>query len=525
MSQKQPNFVFIITDQQRADYLSCTGHPTLKTPNIDKIAKNGTIFNRFHVAQPVCMPNRACLLTGRHSSVNGVRMNGNDLPMHMVTFPQVLSANGYDTSLIGKSHLQTFTDITAPIGVNPLGNGPLSDAINIGDESLYLQENIEAWDEKGRDALQTPYYGFDHVDLVTFHGDMTGGAHEVWLREQTDKLDEIRCAKNQLDHDYTCSQAIRTAMPEELYSTSYVKDCAKKYLSDEARQEKPFFSFVSFPDPHHPFNPPGKYWGMHKPEDMVLPENFDDSEDAPAHLKWVKEQAPPGQTEFHTMSTHQNRRQMQEAMALTCDMIVMIDDAVGEILQTLEDQGLADNTILVFTADHGDYLGDHGLLFKGGLHYQSLIRVPMLWNDPRQQQPAFIDTLCSTMDFAPTIMKLAGVPAYAGIQGLDLSDLIAGDDRDLSRTRLLIEEDSYDIDVLGFEGQVRERTLLKDNYRISVFQGKDWGEIYDLEADPLEMHNLWDKPEHQDLRNQLTWELLQALIDADDRSPWPKLEA
>ena len=525
MSQKQPNFVFIITDQQRADYLSCTGHPVLKTPNIDKVAENGTIFNRFHVTNPVCMPNRACLLTGRHSSVNGVRMNGNDLPLHMATFPQVLSANGYETALIGKSHLQTFTDIDAPIGENPLGNGPLTDAINIGDESLYRQEDKWAWQEKGRDALETPFYGFDHVDLVTFHGDMTGGAHEVWLREQTDKLDEIRGAINQLDHDYTCSQAIRTAMPEELYSTSYIKDCAKKYLSEEARQEKPFFSFISFPDPHHPFNPPGKYWGMHKPEDMVLPENFEDTADAPSHLKWVKEQNPPGPTEFYTTATHQNKRQMQEAMALTCDMIAMIDDAVGEIMQTLEDQGLADNTILVFTADHGDYLGDHGLLFKGGFHYQSLIRVPMLWHDPRQEQPKTIDTLCSTMDFAPTIMSLAGVPAYEGIQGLNLSELLSNNTQDLDRKRLLIEEDTYDVDVLGFEGQIRERTLLKDHFRISVFQGKDWGEIYDLEADPLEINNLWDDPAHRDLRNELTWELLQALIEADDRSPWPKLEA
>ena len=136
---RRPNFVFIITDQHRADYLGCTGHPVLKTPHIDKIARQGTIFKRFHVANPVCMPNRACLLTGRLASVNGVRMNGNDLPLHMTTFPQVLSAHGYDTALIGKSHVQTFTNIPAPICKNPLGNGPLTNAVNIGDDSLYDQ--------------------------------------------------------------------------------------------------------------------------------------------------------------------------------------------------------------------------------------------------------------------------------------------------------------------------------------------------------------------------------------------------
>ncbi|MGB1255421.1 MAG: sulfatase family protein [Thiolinea sp.] len=525
---KQPNFVFIITDQQRADYLSCTGHPVLKTPNIDKIAQNGTIFNRFHVANPVCMPNRACLLTGRHSSVNGVRMNGNDLPMHMATFPQALNAHGYDTALIGKSHVQTFTDIPAPIGKNPRGKGPLTNAIDIGDEAQYLQEDKQEWKDKGRAALQTPFYGYDHVDLVTFHGDMTGGAHEVWIREQTDapdQLDQLRGPENQLDHDYTCPQAIRTALPEELYSTQYIQNCTTAYLSDPARQEKPFFTFVSFPDPHHPFTPPGKYWDMYKPEDMPVPDNFDDPPNAPPHLQWVKEQEPAPPTKFTTMATHMNRRQAQEAMALTCGMIAMIDDAVGEIMQTLEAQGLADNTILVFTADHGDYLGDHGLLFKGGLHYQSLIRVPMLWCDPRQKQPAVIDELCSTLDFAPTIMAQAGVPAFHGIQGVDISSLLDGSSQTLPRDRLLIEEDTYEVDILGFDGQVRERTLLKGQYRISVFQDKDWGEIYDLKADPLEMRNLWDEPEYRELRNELMWELLQALMTADDRSPWPKLEA
>lgn len=522
---KQPNFVFIITDQQRADYLSCAGHPVLKTPNIDKIAQQGTIFNRFHVANPVCMPNRACLMTGRYSSVNGVRMNGNDLPLNMTTFTHVLSANGYDTAMMGKSHLQTMTDFDAPLGKNPLGNGPLTDAINIGDESLYYKESVKEWEKKGLDALQTPYYGFNHVDLVTLHGDMTGGTHEVWMREQRSDLDSLRGPKNQLPHDYSCTQAIRTALPEELYSTSYVKQCAKDYLSDPARQENPFFTFVSFPDPHHPFTPPGKYWDMYKPEDMPIPDNFDDTDAAPEHLKWIKVQKPPEGAEFHTMATHQTKRQMQEAMALTCGMIAMIDDAVGEIMQTLKDQGLDDNTIVIFTADHGDYLGDHGMLFKGGMHYQSLIRVPMLWHDPRQQQPETIDTLCSTIDFAPTIMKLAGVPAYQGIQGFDLSKLIDGSEQEVDRKRLLIEEDTYEVDVLGFDGQVRVRTLLKDNYRISIFQDKDWGEIYDLDADPQEMQNLWDDPAHSQLRNELTWELLQAVVSADDRSPWPKFEA
>jgi len=111
------------------------------------------------------------------------------------------------------------------------------------------------------------------------------------------------------------------------------------------------------------------------------------------------------------------------------------------------------------------------------------------------------------------------------MQGKDLSDLLSGEQQTLGRDRILVEEDTYGVNMLGFGGQIRERTLLKDHYRISVFLGKDWGELYDLKADPLEMKNLWDDPDSRELRNTMTWELLQAVIDADDRSPWPKWEA
>lgn len=523
--KKPPNFIFFITDQHRADYLGYSGHPVVQTPNIDRIAAQGTQFNRCYVSNPVCMPNRAALMTGRLSSVNGVRQNGNDLPLHMTTFAQVLRANGYDTALLGKAHLQTMTDFATPIGENPAGKGKLANAIDIGPESQYLAETNEQWIAKGKAAVTLPYYGFDKADIVSFHGDMTGCAHETWLREKGINPNDIRGPKNQLPHDYSCPQAIRTAMPEELYSTSYIRELAQDYLADPARQEKPFFAFVSFPDPHHPFTPPGKYWDMYKPEQMPTLPNFDKHENPPPHLQWVRDRPAPDGPEFRTEATSLNPRQLQEAMALTCGMITMIDDAIGEILKTLEDAGLADNTILIFTSDHGDYLGDHGLIFKGGLHFQSLIRVPFLWLDPSQQQPAVIDTLCSTIDLAPTIMARAGVTPYSGIQGLDLSELIAGETASINRDNVLIEEQTYFPDILSFSGQVRVRTLVSERYRLSVYYGADWGELYDLREDPLEIRNRWDDPTYGDIKQSLLWDLMQMMMGYADHSPWPKLEA
>lgn len=514
-----------MTDQHRADYLGCTGHPVLKTPNIDRIADSGTNFSRCYVANPVCMPNRAALLTGRMSSVNGVRQNGNDLPLNMTTFVQVLAAGGYDTALLGKSHVQTMTPLPAPIGTNPSADTPYPDAIDIGDESLYRQEDDDAWSLKGTDAVRLPFYGFDQAEIVSFHGDMTGSAHTHWLRSQGIDVDAIRGPANQLAHDYTCPQAVRTAMPEELYSTSFIKGRALDYLSQPERKNKPFFSFVSFPDPHHPFSPPGKYWDMYSPEQMQISANHDGHRNPPSSLKWVRDEGIHKERLFKVDAIALEEKELREAMALTCGMIAMIDDAVGEIVACLEQTGLADNTIIVFTSDHGDFLGDHGLLLKGGLHFQSLIRVPLIWMDPRKTQTNDNETLCSTIDLAPTILGSAGLQQYWGIQGIDLNPQLIGQAGSNTRDALLIEEQPVFDDILGFDDQVRIRTLMTDTHRLTVYYGADWGELYDLNNDPLETFNLWDEPSSQSLKQLLTMQLVQTMIGYADQSPWPKREA
>ena len=523
--KKRPNFLFFITDQQRADYLGCSGHPVLKTPNIDRIAAQGTTFGQCYVSNPVCMPNRASLMTGRMSSVNGVHQNGNDLPLHMRTFTQVLRAGGYDTALMGKAHLQTMTTVPAPVGDNPGGQGRMANAVDIGDEAAYRSEMTSEWLAKGDRAVGESYYGFDYAKVVSNHGDQTGAAHEVWLREQTRNPDRLRGPRNQLPHDYTCPQAIRTALPEELYSTSYIKGLANEYLADPARRDNPFFAFVSFPDPHHPFTPPGKYWDLYSPDEMQVPQNFDSHANPPPHLDWVRQQPPAKGNAFRTSATSLDERQLREAMALTCGMIAMIDDAVGEILATLDEAGLAEDTIVIFTSDHGDLLGDHGLVLKGGLHFQGLIKVPLLWFDPTQEQAASVEALCSTIDLAPTIMSRAGLEAYSGVQGLDLSPLIADQNSTLRREHILIEEDMYRPDILSFVGRVRIRTLVTERFRFTVFEGVDWGELYDLREDPFETRNLWNDAAFAETKQDLLWRLSQAMLAYMDRSPWPRYEA
>jgi arylsulfatase A-like enzyme len=218
-------------------------------------------------------------------------------------------------------------------------------------------------------------------------------------------------------------------------------------------------------------------------------------------------------------------RELREAMALTCGMISMIDDAVGDMLQVLESSGLADNTIVVFTSDHGDFMGDHGMILKGGPHYQSLLRVPMIWKDPRINQPDRTNVLGSTIDLAPTILSAAGVEPFHDIQGYDLGPVIAKQVEQLPREAVLVEEDSYHVDQYSFDGQFRARTLVTDQYRMTIYLGQDWGELYDLSADPFETNNLWDDVSAAEVRQALIWQMTQNMLDYCSRSPWPKQEA
>ena len=165
---KQPNFLLFVTDQQRSDWLGCTGHPVVRTPNIDALAARGTLFEDFHVAKPVCMPNRAALMTGRMPSVNGARYNGCPLSRRANTFADVLIAGGYHTALIGKSHLQPFTS-KPPLRKDDTTPRLIAEAWKM-DGQVYLDEEPDTYRGANRAEIPLPYYGFQHVDMVTGHG-------------------------------------------------------------------------------------------------------------------------------------------------------------------------------------------------------------------------------------------------------------------------------------------------------------------------------------------------------------------
>lgn len=521
---KKPNFLFIVTDQHRADHLGCYGNPVVRTPNIDALAARGTRFDRFYVANPICMCNRASILTSRMPSLHGGRHNGIPLSLDATTFVDLLRDRGYDTALIGKSHIQGMTGLpaTAKRQVKPGLEDP-SEGLREADKRLrsgepYEQETALRWQENPDHRVRTPFYGFDHVQIADDHADLVTGDYAAWLKKTHPEVDALRGPDTAIPDDrYTAPQAWRTQIPEELYPTNWIADQCQEFIKDRGENDDPFFLMMSFPDPHHPFTPPGKYWDMYDPDEIELPSSFGKGDTPPIrNLRRQLEEAPEtrvGQDPFAV-----TEREAREIIALTYGSITMIDDAVGRVLKTLEEQGLADDTIVVFTSDHGDYMGDHGLMLKLLMHYQGLIRVPFVWADPRNPEARADDALRNALDIGPTILEAAGIQQFHGVQGFNA--LEDGPERQ----GLIVEEDSQR-KMVAFERPQRIRTYVEKDWRITIRYGEDWNEMYDLKNDPDEVVNLWNDPAYADEQARLVQAMLVETINLQDRAPLPTYRA
>jgi arylsulfatase A-like enzyme len=513
---RRPNFLFFITDQHRADYLGCAGHPIVKTPHIDSIAARGTRFDNFHVATPVCMPNRASLLTGRYPSAHGLRYNGCDLSYRASTFTEVLRLAGYRTASIGKSHVQPMTEHPAEPRVDPAALGLIQEAWS-GDGEDYDNETPERYRGNELYRFKLPYYGYDHVDMVTGHGQQCDGHYAQWLRAKSTQAEAWRDPKNQLAHNYICPQAVRTPIPEELYPTAFVRDRAVDFLDGVKNEDQPFFAFVSFPDPHHPFTPPGRYWDMYDPAEFSVRLPYEAHRNPPPHMRWLHTRWQEGKRNAGSQEAFMaSERELKEAMALSCGMITMVDDAIGAVLEALERSGRADDTVIIFNSDHGDYLGDYNLLLKGGIMLRSINNVSFIWSDPQDRTARVSHALSSTVDLAPTLIERAGLKPYFGIQGRSLIGNLDGSDR--LRDRLVIEHQD-NTTRMGFSSPCFVRTLLTGQHRLTLYKGESWGELYDHAADPDESHNLWDNAAHAGLRARLVEALAHEMMETVDQSP------
>jgi arylsulfatase len=521
----RPSFVVFLTDQQRADQLGCYGNVQARTPRLDSLASAGVVFDELHVATPSCMPNRASLFTGRMPSAHGLRVNGIELDHAELTFPELLRRAGYRTALVGKSHLQNIT--TVPPNWPAPGEPRRVPEARAACAGRYGQECWRRWEDDAAFGLDLPYYGFETVRLAINHGDDQHGDWRRWLREQTPDADRLVGQANALPTPglalAECGQAWRSRLPEALHPARWIAEETAALVGRLARDEAPFCIVCSFPDPHHPYTPPGRFWDLVSPDEARLPEPFHTASAAP-HIAWLRAQRDAGRAMKRGHAAWAcTEREAREAIALNHGLMALVDDGVGRVLDALQASGRADDTVVAFTSDHGELLGDHQLMFKGGLHCRALSRVAGIWRDPGAPAPRRVGALAQSIDLAPTILERAGLGLPNGMQGRSLLPLLRGEAGSL-RDALVVEEEGQRRD-FGWPQRVRMRSLLDGRHRLTIYDGQPWGELYDLAADPLEAVNRWHDPAAAALRAALTEQLARAMLQLADESPYPGASA
>ncbi|MGV9204484.1 MAG: sulfatase [Promethearchaeia archaeon] len=494
---KKKNVLFIMTDQHRADHMGCAGNEVLKTPNLDRLASEGVKFTNAYCANPMCMPNRATIFTGCYPNVHGVRSNGINLTPKIETFVESMRKKGFVTSKIGKPHFQFW--------IPPFKRK---------DKSL---EAIHVWMEnptKAKKQFPEIYYGFSEVETTLGHGDLCTGHYLDWLEERRPgSREEMR--ENLNINDFFGVLGRETDLSVADFPTTYCQERTIAFLERYSKGKygnKPFFCCCSIPDPHHPVTPPGKYFNMYKLEDIDLPETYDHIKelyDHPFLGQYIKNPVFRG-----AMLRESTKEEVKKFIRLTYGSISLIDDAIGNIIAALEQFGLAEDTIVVYTSDHGDHMGDHGMLLKGPSPFDGVLRVPLIIKAPEVTTPAVTDSLASSIDLCKTISKLAGLRErhlHDYIQGVDLTPVLKDPEKSV-REYCYVEEDEEVGPLI-----IRLRHLITKKYKITTYESmEDFGDIYNRQNDPKELHNLWDNKE---LRLKLLQKIHHATLKSISKIP------
>lgn len=488
---ESPHVVWICCDQLRADALGFTGNGIVQTPNLDRLAGRGVVFENMFVQSPVCMPSRGIMITGKYQ--RDIAM-GNGTPLlhpREVTLPELLQQAGYATGMFGKLHLTPQQYTQQELG----SDRPITDA------NVFLEAaGMPRWPD---DPLKRDY-GFQ--ELARFE-DILWGEYIDWVAARdadlAAKLPGHR--KTLYRQPFPNSPLADVALfdiPVELHPSMFIGESAADFFTRSQRRG-PCYMHVSFVDPHHPFDPPPEVAEHYPPEDMPLPKYAD-----AGNVEW-----PPSLTARAKDNSSVTPEMTRTMIAYYYAMIELIDRSVGKVVEAIENAGQLDNTIFVFVADHGDLLGDSNLLRKGSYHYDCMIRTPCFLAAPGVAGGRRVSGLAQTIDLAPTILGLAGQEVYAGMQGEDLSDKLregAEIDRPWTYTEMY---------TASWGPFVACRTIRTATAKLNYYPEDRVGHLFDLEADPDERNDLWSSPDHLELRHEMMANLLEELSRQADPLP------
>jgi arylsulfatase A-like enzyme len=469
----------ITTDQQRFDTLHCNGSDFIRTPNLDRLAEAGVRFERCYCSNPVCTPSRVSLMTGMQVSEHGSYNIGTITNKTEIFLSSILTKAGYRTHHIGKAH---FYPSDVPSEENKICNG------------------MEPFHN---------FAGFETAELTVGHNDWgVSGHYKEWLKvyglDKEKNLDDFKV--NLLLNRDTYANGIME-LPMKFHSSSWIVDRTKHFLSHHDLSQ-PFFLNIGFQDPHHPHVIPKDFNNRLNMDGIPRPRsNFD------VRLRHMEElyQGRIEESRFsgrYRIAGNQNTKwcdyfEDTEKTTVTrrqyYSMVQLLDEQIGKLITMLKDYGVLDHTIFIFTSDHGEMLGDHKLGQKGPLAFEEVVRVPLLISYMKIK-PAVITDCVSLVDIYPTVLDYIGIEPHSGCAGFSMKPLFCGGHWNRTGVRIEFKEE---------KDAIRYKCYVNSEWKLVLYLGEEFGELYHLSDDPGEDRNLFYEDEFVMVKLQLMKELLE----------------
>ena len=496
------NILFIMCDQLRWDYLSCAGHKTLQTPNIDALAGRGVMFRNAYCQSPVCGASRMSFYTGRYPSSNGATSNHTPLRIGERNIGDHLKPLGVRPILVGKTHMVADREGMERLGIDPdsiIGVHHREAGFEVWerDDGFHSDQVVKPDLAYNRYLNEQGYSGKNPWHWAANSVETPGGVRSGFLNDVSDLPARVR---------------------DEESETPWMTRRAMEFLAQDD-DPRPWLLHLSYIKPHWPYIAPAPYNDMYGAADVAPvirhPAELDDPNPLLKHFM--------DRTSGKTFSRDDAR---EKVIPVYMGLIKQIDDQLGQLFAFMEERGLLEDTMIVFTSDHGDYLGDHWMGDKDFFHDPS-VKIPLIVVDPSAEADAtrgtVSDALVEGVDLIPTFVEHhGGVVENHILEGRSLKPLLRGED--IAWRDYAISE--YDYALQNFRPEMRRPSLECRSYMVAT---KRWKYIhspgfppllFDLENDPDEFHDLGRDPAHEETRRQMHLHLADWALQYRQRETW-----
>jgi len=469
MSPSRPNVLLINTDQQRMDTIAALGHSHMDTPSLDRLVEEGTTFTNCHVTAPSCAPSRASLFTGYYPHTTGIYKNGDPWRHSWI---EDLSDSGYYTVNVGKMHTSPYE---TPMGF----------------DERYVVENKDRYLAAMPDdepTLPSDRYYLDEWDKALRARGLLKQQREFY-RQRDDYEERMG--------------AFKWELPADTHPDVFVGDLAVDWLERMPKLEAPLFMEIGFPGPHPPFDPLPEYAEEYLDRELPMPDISEaDIDSQPPGLQALRRHHAAVDHDSVSYTLDPTEEQLHRLRAYYYANVAMIDEQVGEIIDALEANGYGDDTVVIFTSDHGEMLGDHGHIQKWTM-YEEATRVPtIVWWPDQFEGGRQIDDLCQLFDLGPTILELADIDVPSSMEAESLLPALEGGD--WSGREYAYAEHAGTSILTDVEFMTMVRT---EDWKLVHFLDEPHGQLFDLSTDPNERENLWDDPDAAEVKRELLAEL------------------